>query len=238
MGYRDVRRANSRSLSPFAVPAAYLALARRRRPPCRPYLCPGRPHEPQGLRASTFSQGTCPKAIVQRRPIRNPPFFKDGPAGSAGSSETGTRFAAATAPLLCFVPRRRMSHGACAAPAVWHSHGDCIAGAMAQHKSGSPIAHPYQQRDTPTAYQNVLSISLAPGCRRDAACRPELFFGLCGPAKFSNSVHRQRLARILEGRSLSGPANAAAPSPQTPFLIDGTTDMMIKKSSRNWPKGS
>src|SRR5258708_688568 len=215
--YRDVRRANSRSLSPCAR-AACLALVGRRRPPGRPHLCPGRSNEPQGLRASPFSRRTRPKTIVQRGPIRNPQFFKDGPTDTAGSSQGGARHATATAPLLCFVSRQRMSRGACPAAAVWHSHGDCIACALARREYGSPIAQPHQQRDTPTAYQNVLPGSLAASCGRSTSCRPELFLGLCGPAKLCNSVHAQRPAGISKGLSLSGPANAAVPSPQVAFF--------------------
>src|SRR5258706_13659985 len=54
LGYRDVRCANSRSISPV-VRAPCLALVGRPRPPSRAHLCPGRSHEPQGLRTSTFS---------------------------------------------------------------------------------------------------------------------------------------------------------------------------------------
>jgi len=97
--------------------------------------------------------------------------------------------------------------------AVWHSHGDCIAGPLARCESGSPIAHSHQQRDTPAARQNVLPLSLATRCGGSAACRPKLFLGLCGPAKFCTAVHRPRPAGILQGLSLSGPANAAALSP-------------------------
>src|SRR6266850_2140464 len=174
LGYRDVRCANSRSISPV-VRAACLALVGRPRPPGRAHLCPGRSHEPQGLRTSAFSRRTRPKAIVQRGPVRNPPFFKDGPADTAGSSETGARRAAAAAPLLCFVSRHSMPRGTCPATAVWHSHGNWIAGTLARRESGSPIAHPHQQRDTPAAYQDVLPGSLATRRGGSAACRPKLF---------------------------------------------------------------
>ncbi len=90
--------------------------------------------------------------------------------------------------------------------------------ALARREYGSPIAHPHQQRDTPTAYQNVLPGSLAASCGRSTSCRPELFLGLCGPAKLCNSVHAQRPAGISKGLSLSGPANAAVPSPQVAFF--------------------
>src|SRR5216683_449781 len=107
-----------------------------------------------------------------------------------------------------------MSRGACPATAVWHSHGDCIAGALARRESGTSIAHPHQQQDTPTSYQNVLPISLAPRRGGGAACGPELFLGLCERAKFCNSVHGQRPAGVLKGLTLSGPANVAAASPR------------------------
>jgi len=121
-----------------------------------------------------------------------------------------------------------MPRGACPATAVWHTQGDGLAGALARRKSGSPIGPAHQQRGTPTAHQNVLPISLAPWCGGGAACRPELFFGLCGPAKCCNSVHGQRPAGILKGVRLSGPANAVAAQPQADFLIDGAAKMMTK----------
>ena len=111
-----------------------------------------------------------------------------------------------------------MSRGASPATAFWHSHGDCIAGKLARRESRSPIAYPHQQRDTPTAYQNGLPISLAAECGGGAACRPRLFFGLCGPATFFNSVHGQRPAGVLKDLSLSRPANTAVPSPQAVFF--------------------
>jgi len=173
IGYRDVRLANARSLRPLLSGLhAWLSSTDHARPADLIFVLAGEMSR-KHYAVQLFREGLAPRLLlsVGRFEIRR---FQRCSADTGGSFETGARRSAATAPLLCFVPKQRMARGACPAKAVWHSYGDCIAGALARRESGSSIVILISNEAHLRRIRMCADLA-CPRCGSSAACSPNSF---------------------------------------------------------------